>query len=119
MNASSRPSSKRQPPAARRRDAAAGPYLLVVTAQGMTLRTPLAPFRTASNKLGRRFVKLNDGDKVVIAAVLKDEKSIFLASQTGHVIHFPIDADQHPFRRRQGGDRHQAGRRRRVHRRRP
>src|SRR5207302_822124 len=30
-----------------------GPYLLVVTAQGQTLRTPLLPFRTASNKLGR------------------------------------------------------------------
>src|SRR5262249_10946825 len=46
-----------------------GPYLLVVTAHGMTLRTPLAPFRTASNKLGRRYVRLGDGDKVVMAAV--------------------------------------------------
>jgi DNA gyrase subunit A len=36
-------------------------------------------------------VKLNEGDKVVVAAVLKEEKSIFLASQTGHVIHFAID----------------------------
>jgi DNA gyrase subunit A len=68
-----------------------GPYLLVITEQGMTLRTPLAPFRTASNKLGRRYVKLNEGDRVVLAAVLKDEKSIFLASKTGHVIHFPMD----------------------------
>jgi len=67
-----------------------GPYLLAVTALGMTLRTPLAPYRVESNKLGRRYVKLNDGDKVVLAAVLKDEKSIFLASHEGHVIHFPI-----------------------------
>ncbi len=76
-----RPEGKDDPP---------GPYLLAVTSQGMTLRTPLAPYRTESNKLGRRVVKLKDSDKVVFAAVLKDEKSIFLASQDGHVIHFPI-----------------------------
>ncbi len=68
-----------------------GPYLLVVTAQGQTLRTPLAPFRTASNKLGRRYVRLNEGDKVVMATVLKDEETIYLASASGHVIHFRIE----------------------------
>src|SRR5262249_41235377 len=67
------------------------PYLLVVTAQGQTLRTPLAPFRTASTKVGRRYVRLVDGDKVVLATVLKDEESLFLASASGHVIHFPIE----------------------------
>src|SRR5437660_140809 len=59
----------------------AGPYVLVVTAEGQTLRTPLAPFRTESNKLGRRYVRLNEGDRVMLATVLKgDEKSLFLAS---------------------------------------
>jgi DNA gyrase subunit A len=68
------------------------PYLLVVTAQGQTLRTPLAPFRTASNKLGRRYVKLNDGDRVVLATVLRgDEDTIYLASANGHVIHFKVE----------------------------
>src|SRR5262249_55346565 len=37
---------------------APGPYLLVVTAQGQSLRTPLSPYRTASTKLGRRYVRL-------------------------------------------------------------
>jgi DNA gyrase subunit A len=70
----------------------AGPYLLVVTAQGQTLRTPLAPFRTASTKVGRRYAKLNDGDKVVLAQVQKPEhRSIFLASADGHVLHFLIE----------------------------
>jgi DNA gyrase subunit A len=74
------------------KDDPSGPYLLVVTRQGLTLRTPLAPFRTASNKLGRRYVKLNEGDKVVMTTVLVgDEESIFLASADGHVIHFRID----------------------------
>ncbi len=69
-----------------------GPYVLAVTQQGMTLRTPLAPFRAASNKLGRRFAKLNEGDRVVMAAVLTgEEESIFLASAGGHVIHFRVD----------------------------
>jgi DNA gyrase subunit A len=68
-----------------------GPYLLVVTAQGQVLRTPLSPFRTASTKVGRRYVRLNDGDRVVVAVVPRDEESIFLASAGGHVIHFPID----------------------------
>jgi DNA gyrase subunit A len=68
-----------------------GPHLLVVTAQGQTLRTPLAPLRTASTKVGRRYVRLNDADRVVMTAVLRDEKSLFLASASGHVIHFPVE----------------------------
>ncbi len=72
-----------------------GPYLLAVTAQGQTLRTPLAPFRTASTKVGRRYVRLAEGDKVVMVKVVNDKKtkkdeeeSLFLVSQSGHVIHF-------------------------------
>jgi DNA gyrase subunit A len=70
----------------------AGPYLLVATAQGQVLRTPLAPFRTASTKVGRRYVRLAEGDKVVMATVLKTEyRSLFLASANGHVLHFSIE----------------------------
>ena len=77
-----KPASKEDPP---------GPYLLVVTKDGLTLRTPLEPYRTESNKLGRRYVRLNEGDRVVMTAVLMgDEESIFLASADGHVIHFAI-----------------------------
>lgn len=69
-----------------------GPYLLVVTAQGQTLRTPFAAFATESTKVGRRYVRLNDGDKVVMAMVPRgDEETIYLASADGHVIHFRID----------------------------
>ncbi len=70
----------------------AGPYLLVATAQGQVLRTPLAPFRTASTKVGRRYVRLAEGDKVILATLLRPEhRSIFLASADGHVLHFPIE----------------------------
>lgn len=75
-----------------KKDDPAGPHLLVVTQQGLTLRTPFAPFRTASNKHGRRYVKLNDGDRVVMAKVLTgEEESIILCSAGGHVLHFAID----------------------------
>jgi DNA gyrase subunit A len=71
---------------------APGPHLLVVTAQGQTLRTPLGPFRTASTKIGRRYVRLNEGDRVVMATVLRgDEETIYLASADGHVLHFKVD----------------------------
>jgi DNA gyrase subunit A len=63
---------------------------VVVTAQGQVLRMPLALFRAASNKLGRMFARLNENDKVVAATLHRGEKTIMLASQEGHVIHFPV-----------------------------
>ncbi|MCI0641461.1 MAG: DNA topoisomerase 4 subunit A [Gemmataceae bacterium] len=80
--AHTKPETKQDPP---------GPYLLAVTELGLTLRAPLAAYRTESNKLGRRYVKLNEGDRVVLACVLKDEKSLWLASRDGHVLHFPLN----------------------------
>src|SRR6185437_12668731 len=60
--------------------------------QGQVLRLPLAPFRTASTKVGRRYVRLAEGDKVVMATVIKpDHRSLFLASANGHVLHFPVE----------------------------
>src|SRR5207248_6588460 len=68
-----------------------GPYLLAVTSRGLALRAPLAPFRTASTKAGRRYVRLGDeGDRVVMAVVPSGEETVFLASRSGHVVHFPI-----------------------------
>ena len=69
----------------------AGPYLLAATAYGQVLRTPFAPYREASTVKGRMFVRLNDGDKVVLVAVaLPEFKSIILCTIEGRVIHFPI-----------------------------
>ncbi len=91
-----------------------GPYLLVVTAQGQTLRTPLAPFRVESTKVGRRYVRLNEGDKVVMATVPRDEETHLPG--VGQRPRDPLRhrRDQHPRRRRQGRDGHQAGRGRHV-----
>ncbi|MEI7684329.1 MAG: DNA topoisomerase IV subunit A [Planctomycetota bacterium] len=74
------------------KDEPAGPHLLVVTQKGLTLRIPLAPYRVSSTKNGRLYVKLGEGDRVVLAHVLRaNETSIFLVTQDGHVLHFAID----------------------------
>lgn len=67
-----------------------GPYLLVATAQGQVLRTPFAPFRSASTKAGRRYIRLNEGDRVVMVCVPQDEETVMLATAKGRIIHFPI-----------------------------
>ena len=72
-------------------DTDAGPFLLVVTSPGFVLRLPVAAYRAESTKAGRRYAKLDDGDKVVLARLVRDETGVMLASKSGHVIHFPVD----------------------------
>jgi DNA gyrase subunit A len=72
-------------------DMPGGPYIMVATKNGYVLRTPLTGFRTESTKAGRRYVKLEEGDKVVMAKLVGDETGVMLASRGGHLIHFPIE----------------------------
>jgi DNA gyrase subunit A len=71
-------------------DVPAGPYLLAVTAQGQVVCTPLAAFRIASTRVGRRYIRLNEDDRVVMVDVITDQQTMFLVSQKGHVLHFPV-----------------------------
>ena len=72
-------------------DTPGGPYLLVGTRNGYVLRLPLAAFRTESTKVGRRFVKLEGGDKVVLVRLAGNEEGVMLATADGYVTHFPLD----------------------------
>lgn len=67
------------------------PYLLVVTAGGQVLRISLSAYRTASTVKGRQYVRLNEGDEVLAVFLIRDEKSLMLASREGHVLHFALD----------------------------
>lgn len=69
----------------------AGPYILAATIQGQVLRVPLTPYRTASTKVGRRYVRLADNDKVVMVTLVSDSETVFLVSASGHVIHFAVE----------------------------
>ena len=68
-----------------------GPFLLVATRTGNVLRMPLTAFRSESTKAGRRFVKLDAGDKVVMVKLTQSETGVMLASRRGHLIHFPLE----------------------------
>ncbi|VTT97851.1 dna topoisomerase : DNA gyrase subunit A OS=uncultured planctomycete GN=HGMM_F22C11C08 PE=4 SV=1: DNA_topoisoIV: DNA_gyraseA_C: DNA_gyraseA_C: DNA_gyraseA_C [Gemmataceae bacterium] len=68
-----------------------GPYVLVATSAGNVLRLPLAGFRSESTKAGRRYAKLDGGDKVVLARLVGDETGVMLAAGSGHLIHFPVE----------------------------
>jgi len=72
-------------------DLPGGPYIVVATSAGNVLRLPLAGYRVESTKAGRRFVKLDDADKVVMVKLVGDEDGMMLASRDGRVIHFPLD----------------------------
>ena len=72
-------------------DQPGGPFVLVATTAGFVLRTPLAGFRTESTKAGRKYVKLEAGDKVALAKLVRDETGVMLASKGGHLIHFPVE----------------------------
>jgi DNA gyrase subunit A len=72
-------------------DSPGGPYLLVATSAGNVLRIPLANYRTESTKAGRRYVKLEDNDRVVFVKLVQNETGLMLASRNGHIIHFPIE----------------------------
>ncbi|MBP3956426.1 DNA topoisomerase 4 subunit A [Gemmata sp. G18] len=77
--------------AAPKGDTPGGPFLVVCTRNGFVLRLPLTTFRTESTKVGRRFVKLEAGDKVVMVRLAGAEESLMLATAGGYVTHFPLD----------------------------
>ncbi|MCI0702968.1 MAG: DNA topoisomerase, partial [Planctomycetia bacterium] len=68
-----------------------GPFIIVGTANGYVLRMPLAAFRTESTKVGRRYVKLEEDDKVVMVKLVGEEEGVMLASAGGYVTHFPLE----------------------------
>ena len=72
-------------------DVPGGPYILVAASSGNVLRTPLAGFRLESTKVGRRYAKVDDGDRIVMVRLVGDETGVMRASRGGPVIHFPVD----------------------------
>jgi DNA gyrase subunit A len=77
-----------QPP---KDDTPGGPYLIVGSRNGFVLRTPFTAFRSESTKAGRRFAKLEAGDKIVLVRLVGQEDGVMLATTGGYVTHFPLD----------------------------
>jgi DNA gyrase subunit A len=72
-------------------DTPAGPFIMVGTRNGFVLRTPLTAYRVESTKAGRRYVKLEEGDKVVMVRLAGDEDGVMLATADGYITHFKLD----------------------------
>lgn len=73
-----------------RGEATPAPFLLIATANGQVMRLSFSLFRSVSTKVGRRFCRLRKGDRVVYAKLVRDAKTMFLATKQARVIHFPI-----------------------------
>src|SRR5690606_29736605 len=58
------------------------------TEKGLVLRISLSPFRLPSTKSGRRYARLQDGDRIVHAELAHDADTLFLATKNARVIHF-------------------------------
>jgi DNA gyrase subunit A len=68
------------------------PHLLVVTAQGMVLRTPLAPHREVSTRAGRKYARTGEGDEVVAVELLApNAKTVALFTNMGYAHRIPVE----------------------------
>ncbi|QXD15345.1 DNA topoisomerase IV subunit A [Rhodocaloribacter litoris] len=67
-----------------------GPFLVAVTEQGQAVRLPVAGFTEPSTKNGRMFMRLADGDRVVMAEPAGGGENVCLASAEGYVLIFPV-----------------------------
>jgi len=68
-----------------------GPYLLIVTSGGQVLRYSFGAFRTPSTRSGRRYCRLNSGDRVVYADLVTSGQTLFVVSRDARLVHFKID----------------------------
>lgn len=66
------------------------PHFFVATQNGLVLRLSLSPFRTPSTKSGRRFVRLQDGDRVVHVELTEGADTLFLATKQARLLHFRL-----------------------------
>ena len=71
---------------------ALAPHLFVATALGQVCRVGLSNFRDPSTRGGRKYVRLQDGDRVVHVERVDGAGSVFLATKKARVLHFKVDA---------------------------
>jgi DNA gyrase subunit A len=66
------------------------PHLFAATAHGLVLRLSFSLFRTPSTKSGRRYVRLQEGDRVTHVELSHDAETLFLASKKARLLHFRV-----------------------------
>ncbi len=69
------------------------PYLVLATAQGRVKKSRLTDYKSARSA-GLIAINLNEGDRLIGAALCEEEDDILLVSQFGQAIRFTADDDQ-------------------------
>lgn len=59
------------------------PYALAVTRGGLAFRFPLVTHRDPSNKTGRRYARLNEGDEVILVTPVGERDGVLAAASDG------------------------------------
>ena len=70
--------------------ATAGPYVVAVSSDGLAVRFETDLFADPSNKNGRVFMRLRDGEAVVGAEIASGSENVCLASRDGRALIFPV-----------------------------
>jgi DNA gyrase subunit A len=66
------------------------PYAVAITRWGRVLRFPVAAHEEPSTKNGRRYARLDEGDKVFAAWPSDGDENLCIASRQGNVLAFPV-----------------------------
>ena len=68
------------------------PHLFVATAGGQVCRVGLSNFRDPSTRGGRKYIRLQEGDRVAHVERVDGADSVFLATAKARVLHFKVDS---------------------------
>ena len=71
-------------------DEETGPFVVAISEQGQSVRFTLEGYAEPSTRVGRTFMRLEDGDRVLGAQLAGGRENICMASRTGHVLIFPV-----------------------------
>ncbi|RYE81483.1 MAG: DNA topoisomerase IV subunit A [Myxococcales bacterium] len=66
------------------------PFALAVTRGGLALRFALSAHRDPSNKSGRRYARLNEGDEALLVTAVSDRDGVLAAASDGTALAVPV-----------------------------
>jgi DNA gyrase subunit A len=66
------------------------PFAVAVTKGGLSFRFALSAHKEPSTRSGRKYAKLNEGDEVVLAAIVGDNDGVIAVTNDGHALGVPV-----------------------------
>lgn len=67
-----------------------GPFVVAISEQGKAVRFTLDGYTDPSTRVGRTYMRLDEGDQVIGAEVAGGHENVCMASRVGHVLIFPV-----------------------------